>query len=36
LIYDLALAVVMWLVVAAVVLVNRGQLARRPLPRPVA
>jgi membrane protease YdiL (CAAX protease family) len=36
LIYDLALAVAMWLVAAAVVAANRGQLSRQPLPRMVA
>jgi membrane protease YdiL (CAAX protease family) len=33
LIYDLALAVAMWLVAAAVVAANRGQLSREALPR---
>jgi hypothetical protein len=33
LIYDLALAAAMWVIVAAVALANRGQLSRQQLPR---
>jgi 4-hydroxybenzoate polyprenyltransferase len=36
LIYDLALAVAMWVVAAAVVAANGGQLSRQPLRRRVA
>jgi hypothetical protein len=34
--YDLVSAAVLWAVVAAVALANRGQLTRQPLPRRIA